>query len=172
MDMIDMWTDALYQELHNTFKVCNYKELERIKPLYSKGKTIKVGHKNKNGYVVVNWTGFTKHGLCRVQYAHRIIYFMSFKNIPNMIDHIDGNRANNHILNLRPCDNRLNQLNRHKKVGADKELPIGVYTRYRKGRKGIWYEVKYHNGDIKKSTYRRDKDSAISLIKEWRETYG
>jgi hypothetical protein len=166
------WTESLYQELHNTFKVVEYKELTRIKP--SKGVRVgeASGYKNTKGYIVIQWKGFEKHGLSKVQYAHRVIYFMSYKEMPEMIDHIDGDKSNNHVLNLRPSDNRLNQLNRHKKVGVDTDLPIGVYTRERKGRKGIWYEVKYQNGNIRKSTYRRDKDSAINLIKEWRATYG
>lgn len=166
------WTDDLYQELHDTFKLVDYNHLVRRKGVKGATKGSKAGSKIPSGYLLVNWNGFEKHGLCKAQYEHRVIYFMYYKELPSMLDHIDGNRSNNHVLNLRPTNDRLNQLNRHKKGGVDTDLPIGVYRTYRKGRDGIWYAINYKNGDIRKSTFRRDRDEAINLIADWRKMYG
>lgn len=89
-----------------------------------------------------------------------------------MLDHINGDRADNRLENLRPATNSENQLNRHTKVGKDLDLPVGVYLTTRKGRQGVWYEVKYKNGGLRKSTFLRNRADAIERIKLWRETYG
>ena len=44
-------------------------------------------------------------------YNHRIIFLMHNGYLPELIDHIDGDRANNRIENLRPITNQQNQHN-------------------------------------------------------------
>lgn len=167
------WTEALYQDLHEHFTVVDGYYLVRAKS--PRGKCtptgVRIGSPMSNGYRQVSWTGFEKHGMCRVQLEHRVIYFMTYKESPEQIDHIDGVRDNNHVMNLRASNNRDNQMNRHKKVGADQDLPIGVYRTERKGRKGIWYTVKMEYNGKKKSTYRRNKEDAIELINQWRKEH-
>jgi hypothetical protein len=49
-------------------------------------------------------TGYTQIGFQNSLYnAHRLIFLMSYGWLPEVIDHIDGNRANNKIENLRPA---------------------------------------------------------------------
>ena len=55
------------------------------------------GFVRKNGYWQVK-IGRSNH------YAHRIIYQMHHGESPEIIDHIDGDPANNRIENLRPAD--------------------------------------------------------------------
>ena len=43
--------------------------------------------------------------------AHRLIFLMHHGYLPQEIDHIDGNRSNNAIKNLRPATNSQNQYN-------------------------------------------------------------
>lgn len=51
-------------------------------------------------------------------FAHRIIWEMFNGKIPEgfVIDHIDGNRANNLLLNLRVCTFQENHFNRGKQI--------------------------------------------------------
>lgn len=57
------------------------------------------------GYVKVNFDG-------KVRLAHRLIWALVNGQEPDgQIDHIDGNRANNKIENLRCCDNSTNMQN-------------------------------------------------------------
>jgi len=76
-----------------------------------KTNSIRVGDKagtiSKNGYVVVCING-------KSYYIHRLIYLMKFGYIDEklQIDHIDGNKENNNIENLRQLTNQLNHFNR------------------------------------------------------------
>lgn len=48
-------------------------------------------------------------------YIHRIIWLLNYKKFPNgMIDHINGNKTDNRIQNLRDCTNRENLSNTKK----------------------------------------------------------
>jgi hypothetical protein len=69
-----------------------------------KGK--KAGCPNK-GYVMVGLNG-------KLYSAHRIIFFMHKGFCPQFIDHIDGNRSNNKIENLRPATINENARNSKK----------------------------------------------------------
>lgn len=164
------WTEALYQDLHEHFKVVEGSYLIRTKALRGNCTPtgVRIGSRMSNGYRQTSWKGFERHGLLNVQLEHRVIYFMVYGDLPEQIDHIDGRRDNNHVLNLRASNNRDNQMNRHKKVGKDPDLPIGVYRVKRKGRDGIWYAVTMEYNGKKRSTLRRDKEAAIELMQIWR----
>lgn len=57
--------------------------------------------------------GYIRIGLYRVTYyAHRLAWLIHYSAWPeHQIDHIDCNRRNNSIKNLRECSNAQNQLN-------------------------------------------------------------
>jgi hypothetical protein len=66
--------------------------------------------KNKCGYSYVFLTYE-----CKAYFilGHRLAWFLHYGNLPNnLIDHIDGNRTNNKIDNLRDVTNQQNQWNR------------------------------------------------------------
>ncbi len=73
---------------------------------------------NDQGYVIAIING--------KQYrAHRVIWIMQNGPLDDKyIDHLNGNRSDNRIENLRACTHQENQRNLHKnKIG----LPVGVY---------------------------------------------
>lgn len=72
-----------------------------------KGKK-KVGTYDRDGYVKIRVDG-------KCYRLHRIAWLYIYGELPkNEIDHIDGNRANNSINNLRDVDRSTNQQNQRK----------------------------------------------------------
>lgn len=47
---------------------------------------------------------------------HRLIFLYHYGYLPEQVDHIDGNKANNKILNLRACTNAENARNQGKRA--------------------------------------------------------
>jgi len=64
----------------------------------------------------------------RYFFAHRLIYFIATGEEPDYIDHINGDRSDNRIENLRAATNSQNMANQQRR------RPVWVY---RQGRK--WY---------------------------------
>ena len=83
------------------------------------GKT--TGYLYPNGYLYVYLAG-KRHP------AHRVIWLMATGNWPTgCIDHIDGNKLNNRLSNLRDVSAFVNSVNRHKARVDSKSGLIGVY---------------------------------------------
>lgn len=60
---------------------------------------------NRNGYVVIYIDG-------RQHKAHRLVFLYLYGSLPpDQVDHINHNRADNRIVNLRRCDNSTNMKN-------------------------------------------------------------
>ena len=67
-----------------------------------------VGSKMKSGYLQ---TGVEK----KQWYVHRLIFLYHHGYLPDFVDHVDGNKSNNRIENLRSASSIENQQNR--KIG-------------------------------------------------------
>jgi hypothetical protein len=117
------------------------------------GETVK--QINDQGYVIAIING--------KQYrAHRIAWIMTFGPINDKkIDHINGNRSDNRISNLRACTHTENLRNMRK---TQNELPLGVY--YDKSRNS--YKASIGLGVKGKTQYKRFKtiDDAVAWRSE------
>jgi hypothetical protein len=110
--------DVLQGELQSTFRIDNEGSLERLFR-GSYWRTVK-NVDNCNGYCLI---GFND----RLYYYHRIVWILINGDILDSnleIDHIDNNKLNNKIENLRLVSNRKNQQNTKKQKIQQK---IGYY---------------------------------------------
>ena len=89
-----------------------------------KGTTKEAGCIDPQGYrrISIRINGLTKNTK-----AHRLAWFMTYGELPNVIDHIDGNPLNNAIKNLRSCTQQQNTFNR------------GAYKNNTSGYKGVYW---------------------------------
>jgi len=67
------------------------------------------GSPHGDGYWKV---GLSVDGVPERLLAHRIIWCLVYGDLPEMLDHINGEKSDNRLENLREATNRLNQANR------------------------------------------------------------
>lgn len=64
----------------------------------------RAGHTRKDGYVGIGIGG-------RIYRAHRLAWLLVYDRMPTLIDHINGDRSDNRIANLRECTSSENRQN-------------------------------------------------------------
>lgn len=97
-----------YDELHRLFKYEDGHLIRKITVGKVGKKGLKVGGKptaDNNKYMRVQIKGVT-------HYLHRVIFLMLQGYLPEFLDHIDGNKTNNKIENLRECTRSQNNQNK------------------------------------------------------------
>lgn len=80
------------------------------------------GTQDRHGYWLVSYK--------KVRYmAHRVVYFIATGDDPGEyeIDHVDRNKSNNHITNLKLCTRQENVDNTVRKCNGVQLLPSGRY---------------------------------------------
>lgn len=104
--------------LHKVFDYVDGNFYRKVKTS-NRAKLGKVGHTGNSGYQIIT--------ICNKQHlAHRLAWMYVHGSLPSMIDHIDGNRLNNKIENLRVCTPSTNAMN------------SGVKNRNKLGVKGVF----------------------------------
>lgn len=95
----------------------------------------------------------------RTYLMHRVVYELTHGHCPAVIDHIDGNKRNNHPDNLRAADNAANRWNTQRQVNNTS------------GIKGLCYDHSYGGwvGQIKRNgkahrKYSKDKAEVIAWL--------
>lgn len=126
------------------------------------------GSLNQNGQYEVWYEG-------RLHQCHRIVYELCVGEIPEgmFIDHIDGNRANNCIENLRVVDFKINARNR-KKSSKNTTGVTGVYPDVNSRTKQLLgYVASWQNLDgtrsIKRFPLKDYGEDCIDAARWWRE---
>lgn len=133
-------------------------------------KTLDVGCLDTHGYWVTTFNG--KHYKC-----HRIIWEMFNGKIPSgmQIDHVDGNRSNNTISNLRCVEKIINSRNTVKHRNKN-TLKTGVITTKKKNRYGTvyfyWTAIWVENGKKYRKCFSKNKfgsEHAFELASNYRD---
>ena len=120
----------------------------------------KVESISNRGYVVVQVSG-------KRYLAHRIIWLLLNGRMPAMIDHIDGDKQNNLIENLREVDNTLNHWNERRR-----STNISGY-------KGVWWHKQSKRWEAacrvngKQTTIGRFEriEDAVEAVRKFREQH-
>jgi len=123
------------QELWSLF---DYKNGELFRKNSCKGKFAgaKVGCLTKNGYVTTNIDN-------NMYYIHRLVWKMFHGKDPLYIDHIDGDRTNNNIKNIRECTVKENtRYSRRPKTNTSGYKGVRYHTPSGKWQARIVYNYK------------------------------
>lgn len=121
-----------------------------------------VGHLGGRGYlrVTVHGVGFR---------VHRLIFLMHKGYLPKMLDHIDENKLNNRIENLRTCNNSENSLNRKR----NKNNTSGVKGVSLNARNNKWRaEIRVDCKPMYIGEYRDINDAAEAVRAKRKEFHG
>jgi len=123
-----------------------------------------------NGKVAgtINGLGYRQIRLNGTTYlAHRLIYLYHHGYLPEQVDHIDGNRSNNLIENLRGCTDSENKRNA-KRPSTNKSGIKGVFWCNTLNR---WYARVWANGKFVVNSTFDDIELAELVAVEGREKY-
>ena len=110
------------------------------------------GAVGSKGYRQVNFRG-------RTLQVHRVVWALHYGTWPKLeIDHIDGNKLNNRIENLREVTHRDNMLNANTWNGKQDGLPLNIsFHRNGKYRARVWV------GNKRVEKYAETLEIAIQL---------
>jgi hypothetical protein len=118
------------------------------------------GHSNNRGYLNIHFNS-------KLYLNHQLAWMYIYGYIPKYIDHINGDKHDNRIANLREATNQQNCLN--KKLNKNNTSGIKGVSWYKPSKK--WYAQLSINGKIKNLGYFEDIELAELVVKEAREKY-
>jgi hypothetical protein len=101
--------------------------------------------------------------------VHRLIFAWHYGYYPKMIDHIDGNRSNNKIENLRAAENSSNQWNQKLHSKNTSGYKNVVYNKFKK----VWVcRFKVNGKHIMKGYFKTPEEANELAIKLRKDFHG
>lgn len=132
----------------------------------STNRRIKVGDKagtpDFKGYLQVTLLG-------KIYRVHQIVFYLHFGWFPKQIDHINGNKLDNRIENLRPATCSQNLANRPKKKNCTSRFK-GVYFNKSCNK---WCARFFFNSKVKHiGLFEKEEDAALAYNQKALEVFG
>lgn len=118
------------------------------------------GSIHKTGYRHITWMG-------KVHKAHRLIFMLHHGYFPPEVDHINGDRQDNRIENLRSANRSENQCNRHVLANNTSGYPGVSWHKKSKA----WVVRVMKNGETVVQQYFKDLELAGLFASEARALY-
>ena len=115
---------------------------------------------NDQGYCQIGWNK-------KAHLAHRLIFLFHHGYLPEQVDHIDGNRSNNLIENLRGCTSTGNNRN----ASAQSNNKTGIKGVFWCNTLNKWYARVWANGRFVVNKSFDDIELAELVAIEGREKY-
>jgi len=142
-------------EYEGLYKISNDGNVYATKRQGSPGGIVKQHLNNKTGYLYVI---LYKNGKGKTYTIHRLIalHFIDNINCHPIVDHIDRNRINNNIENLRWATYSINNSNRRSKGG------VAIDKFIKNGKEYIYYKVTLNC----KSKRFKTKEEAMQYLKD------
>jgi hypothetical protein len=136
----------------------------KVKRSYITDLSKPISAKDSSGYIRV----CTKlSGKIKNYGVHRLIWTMVYGVIPKNIDHIDGDRTNNKISNLREATHQQNMMNRKKRCDS-KNTYKGTYRVKNSWIAEIWFMNKrYYLG-----SFKTDKEAGLAYAEAAKKFHG
>ena len=128
---------------------------------------LKPGMNDTTGYLYVN---LYKDGDVSTKRIHRLVakaFILNLTNLP-CVDHIDRNKLNNHLSNLRWCTREENQHNRSKQKKDTTSVYKGVYFDKKANK---WRARIKHNGQRIHLGYFTDEADAGRAYDRWAKVH-
>ena len=123
-----------------------------------------VGHEagsiHKTGYRHITWRG-------KVHKAHRLIFMLHHGYLPKEIDHINGDRSDNRIDNLRAVTRSENQCNRGVLANNTSGYPGVSWHK----KSNAWLVRVMKDGKTRLQMYFKDLELAALVASEARDLY-
>ena len=128
-------------------------------------KTTRGGQKKGSVAGIINDRGYRVIGINGDKFkAHRLVWAWHHGDEPENIDHIDGDKSNNRITNLRACTHLDNCANR----GAPPNNTSGIKGLSWHKRDKVW-RARVAAGGKRYEKAFKDKDDAVKFVRELRE---
>jgi len=128
--------------------------------------------KPKNAGIGYLQIGLCADGRCHPKYIHRLVATEFIENPDGMefVDHIDGNKTNNTVLNLRWADKRQNAGNMKKQLPITSSRYKGVC--FERGRHRWRVSIRDHGRQLNLGYFDDEEEAARAYDAKAREVFG